>query len=439
MLLYNGTLNVYFPCELKNSKEIKRARKMWKDIAQCHRRGTRSLRLPNTNQMDILAFRTQKENILKAYRAFWAMHLGITLPNDDVGCYATQEIANEYRHPREDNLFVKNVSLLISTFEVTYRPLTEGNDGVKIKGQLLFSVNVDNNVATAIVVLNFENLSVDDVVLLKHTFYKRCHISIYEDIVQHNVEHQVLQNVDTFQEYVTSKLRAIYPYLKDDIDSRARCMLLEVEEPIEHFQDEAQRDSIIYAMLTSDEGWEHAENIRCSLGRNRSTRDSYKLYYNSQNAIIVSSSREYSQYLQEKERFWNRIFHAPNHIERPTFTECRNIAGIDKHLYARYLKTVEIDYLITNVQTNEISDKISKSLLNPIKLGCRTYKLWKILNELDLNLYHIDNTMLRSFGVTRRISEIRQEYNEIVGVLTNYLLLLVAVLTLFATIVTILK
>ena len=439
MLLYNGTLNVYFPCELKNSKEIKRARKMWKDIAQCHRRGTRSLRLPNTNQMDILAFRTQKENILKAYRAFWAMHLGITLPNDDVGCYATQEIANEYRHPREDNLFVKNVSLLISTFEVTYRPLTEGNDGVKIKGQLLFSVNVDNNVATAIVVLNFENLSVDDVILLKHTFYKRCHISIYEDGIMHNVGHQVLQNVDTFQEYVTSKLRTIYPYLKDDIDSRARYMLLEVEEPIDIFQDEAQRDSIIYAMLTCDEGWEHAENIRCSLGRNRSTRDSYKLYYNSQNAIIVSSSREYSQYLQEKERFWNRIFHAPNHIERPTFTECRNIAGIDKHLYARYLKTVEIDYLITNVQTNEISDKISKSLLNPIKLGCRTYKLWKILNELDLNLYHIDNTMLRSFGVTRRINEIRQEYNEIVGVLTNYLLLLVAVLTLFATIVTILK
>lgn len=430
-MLYSGTLNIYFPCELKNSKEIKRARKMWKDIAQCHRRGTRSQRLPNTNQMDLLAFREQKENILRAYQAFWAMHLGITLPNDDVGCYATQEIANEYRHPREDNLFVKNVSLLISTFEVKYRPLTEDNDGVKIKGQLFFSVNVDNNVATAIVILNFENLRVDDVILLKHTFYKRCHISIYED--------RILQNVDTFQEYVTSKLRAIYPYLKDDIDSRARYMLLEVEEPIDFSQDEAQRDSIIYAMLTSDEGWEHAENIRCSLGRNRSTRDLYKLYYNSQNAIIVSSSTEYSRYLQEKACFWKRIIHAPNHIERPTFTECRNIAGIDKHLYARYLKTVEIDYLITNVQTNEISDKISKSLLNPIKLECRAYKLWKILNELDLNLYHIDNTMLRSFGVTKRINEIRQEYNEIVGVLTNYLLLLVAVLTLFATIVTILK
>lgn len=431
MLLYNGTLNVYFPCELKNSQEIKRARKMWKDIAQCHRRGTRSQRLPNTNQMDLHAFRTQKENILKAYRAFWAMHLGVTLPNGDVGCYATQEIANEYRHPREDNLFVKNVSLPISTFEVKYPPLTESNCAVMIKGRLFLSVNIDNNVATAIVVLNFENLSVYDVILLKHTFYKRCHISIYED--------RILQNVDTFQEYVTLKLRAIYPYLKDDIDSRARYMLLEVEEPIANLQDEAQRDSIIYAMLTSDEGWEHAENIRCSLGRNRSTRDSYKLYYNSKNAIIVSSCMEYSQYLQEKACFWERIIHAPNHIEKPTFTEYRNIAGIDKHLYAKYLKTVEIDYLITNALTNEISDKISKSLLNPIKLGYRAYKLWKILNELDLNLYHIDNTMLCSFGVTKRINEIRQEYNEIVGVLTNYLLLLVAVLTLFATIVTILK
>lgn len=431
MLLYNGTLNVYFPCELKNSKEIKRVRKMWKDIAQCHRRGTRSQRLPNTNQMDLFAFREQKENVLRAYQAFWAMHLGVTLPNDDVGCYATQEIASEYRHPREDNLFVKNVSLQISTFEVKYPPLIESNYAVMVKGRLFLSVNIDNNVATAIVVLNFENLRVDDVILLKHTFYKRCYITI--------LENRMLQNATTFQEYVTSKLRAIYPYLKNEIDSRARYMLLEIEEPIVNFQNEAQRNRAIYAMLTSDEGWEHAENIGRSLGDNRSTRDSYKLYYNSQNAIIVSSSTKYSRYLQEKACFWERIIHAPNHIEKPTFSEYRNIAGIDKHLYARYLKTVEIDYLITNVQTNEISDKISKSLLNPIKLGYRAYKLWKILNELDLNLYHIDNTMLCSFGVTRRINEIRQEYNEIVGVLTNYLLLLVAVLTLFATIVTILK
>lgn len=427
----NGTLNVYFPCELKNSKEIKRARKMWKDIAQCHRRVTRRQRLPNTNQMDLFAFREQKENVLRAYQAFWAMHLGVTLPNDDVGCYATQEIASEYRHPREDNLFVKNVSLQISTFEVKYPPLTESNYAVMIKGRLFLSVNIDNNVATAIVVLNFENLRVDDVILLKHTFYKRCYITI--------LENRMLQNATTFQEYVTSKLRAISPYLKNDIDSRARYMLLEIEEPTVNSLNEAQRNRAIYAMLTSDEGWEHAENIGRSLGDNRSTRDTYKLYYDSKNAIIVSSCMEYSQYLQEKACFWERIIHAPNHIEKPTFTEYRNIAGIDKHLYAKYLKTVEIDYLITNALTNEISDKISKSLLNPIKLGYRAYKLWKILNELDLNLYHIDNTMLCSFGVTRRINEIRQEYNEIVGVLTNYLLLLVAVLTLFATIVTILK
>lgn len=430
-MLYTGTLNVYFPCELRNSQGIRRARNMWKDIAQCHKRGTRRLRQPNTNQMDIFAFRQQKEDILKAYQTFWATHLGVGLPNGAAGCYATSEIAEEYRHPREDNLFVKNVNLPLSSFKVEYPPLTNGNQGVKIKGQLLFSVNIDNNVATAIVVLNFEGLNVDDVILLKHTFYKRCHVSIYEGGIQ--------QNANTFQEYVTSKLMAIYPYLKDDIDTRARYMLLEVDEPIVNAQNVNKRNDIIYGMLTCDEGWRHAENPTRCLGENYSTRDSYKLYYRAKNAIIITSQIDYDQYLQDKTRVWRRIFHAPTHIEPPTFVAYRDIAGIDKQLYAKYLKTVEIDHLITNAMTSEVSDKISKSLLNPIKLTFRAYKLWKILNELDLNLYHIDCDMLCSFGVTKNMDEIQQEYNEIVQALTNWLLILLAVLTLLATIVTILK
>lgn len=430
-MLYTGTLNVYFPCELKDSQEIRRARKMWKDIAQCHKRGTRRLRQPNTNQMDILAFRQQKENILRGYQAFWATRLGVRLPNGAAGCYATPEIAEEYRHPREDNLFVKNVSLPLSSFKVEYPPITDGNNGIKIEGKLIFSVNIDNNVATAIVVLNFERLSVDDVILLKHTFYKRCHISIYEGGIQ--------QNANTFQEYVTSKLMAIYPYLKDDIDSRARYMLLEVDEPIVNLQNEKYRDGIIYGMLTCDEGWRHAENVRRSLGKNYSARDSYKLYYRDKNAIIITSQIEYNQYLQEKRNIWRRINHAPGHIEPFLFAAGQGIAGLDKQLYAKYLKTVEIDHLITNATTSEVSDKISKSLLNPIKLTYRAYKLRKILNEFDLNLYHIDNDMLCSFGVTKRREENWEEYNEIVQVLTNWLLILLAVLTLLATIVTILK
>lgn len=430
-MLYTGILNVYFPCELKNSQGIRRARSMWKDIAQCHKRGTRRQRCPNTNQMDILAFRQQKENILKAYQAFWATLLGVMLPDGTAACYATPEIANEYRHPREDNLFAKNVSLPLSRFKVEYPPLTNGNQGVKIEGQLLFSVNIDNNVATAIVVLNFERLSVDDVILLKHTFYKRCHISIYEGGIR--------QNANTFQEYVTSKLIAIYPYLKNDIDSRARYMLLEVDEPIVNAQNEKQRDSIIYGMLTCDEGWRYAENARRCLGKNYSTRYSYELYYKGKNAIVVTSRIDYWLYLQGKRQIWRRIDHAPNHIEPPLFVAYHDIAGLDKQLYAKYLKTVEIDYLITNAMTSEISNKISKSILNPITLACRGLKLWKILNELDLNLYHIDNDMLCSFGVTKNMNDIRQEYNEIVQALTNWFLLFVAILTLLATIVTILK
>ena len=77
-MLYKGTLNVYFPCELKNS-QIKHIRCMWNDIFRCHRDISYFRRSPNTNQMDISAFRSQKENILKAYQVLWAKSLSMSL------------------------------------------------------------------------------------------------------------------------------------------------------------------------------------------------------------------------------------------------------------------------------------------------------------------------------------------------------------------------
>lgn len=400
---------------------------MWNDILRCHRNISRAKRSPNTNQMDILAFRTQKENMLKAYQALWALRFGVSLPCYDAGCYATPELADEYRHPREDNLFVKSTSLQLSSFDVKYGPLTDKNENVIIQGKLLFSVNIDNRVATAILVLNFENLNVDDLIVLKHTFYKRCQVSITEDGKE--------QKVNTFQEYVTSKLRSIYPFIKNDVDCRARYMLMEVVEPIVTFQNINQRERIIYGLLTCDEGWRHALNFNKDIGKNYSNRNSFQLYYNKKNALIVTSQQEHSQYMREKRAMWRRnIIPAPKHIESPRFPERCDIAGVDKQLFAKYLKTVELDYLITSALTSEISSKIKKSIYNLFALIRRAIRLWKILNDLDLNIYHIDKSMHQSFGVTKNMCDIRQEYNEIVNLVTNYFILLVALLTLWATI-----
>lgn len=426
MMLYKGTLNVYFPCELKNSQEIRRMRRMWRDVSRTQRNLVRGMRLPNTNQMDILAFRTQKENILRVYQAIWAERFGVLLPDNDVGCYATCELANEYRRPREDNLFVKSTSLSLSSFEVEYGPLTDKNKNVKIQGKLLFSVNLDNKVATAILVLNFDNLNVDDIIILKHTFYKRGLVRIFE--------HKIEQRVNTFQEYVATKLRPVFPFIRNDVDCRARYMLMEVFEPVVNFLNVNQRNRIIYGLLTCDEGWKHAEKINEKINNNYSTRSSYQLYYNGKNALIVTSQKEYAKYIQEKKSVWKRIVPVPNHIERPDFPDYNDIAGVDKQLFAKYLKAVELDYLINVSLTSEISSKIRKSLYNPIALMRRASKLWKILNDLDLNLYHVDENMHESFGITKNMYDIRQEYNEIVNLVTNYFILLVALLTLWATI-----
>ena len=306
-----------------------------------------------------------------------------------------------------------------------YPPLTCNKCNVCIKGKLFLSVNIDNRIATAILVLNFENLKVDDVIILKHLFYKRCHINIIE-----GTNHL---NSDTFQEYVVRKLSPIFPFMQTDVDCRARYMLMEVFEPIVAFPNRVLREKILHALLTCDEGWRNCNTANACLGQNYSTRDAYQLYYSHKNAIIVTSQLAYTNYIQRKRMDWKRIIPTPNHIESPGFTDSSDIAGVDKHLYAKYLKSVELDYLITDALTSEISNKISKSFFNPIKLTARAYKLWKILNELDLNIYHTDRQMHCSFEITGKLQEIRQEYNEIVGLLTNNLLLLVAILTLLAT------
>lgn len=421
---YNGTLNVYFPCGLKDNHEIRRIQRMWDDFMQCHRDGLRMMHNPNTDQMDLAVLRKQKEGILKVYQAIWADRFHLELPqNDDLGCYATAELANEYRHPREDNLFVKSTSLLLSSFNFQYDGLTEKN--AIIGGRLFFSVNIDNSVATVILVLNFWNLNTDDIIILKHLFYKRCKVTICEG--------STTQAVNTFQEYVTSKLRPIYPYLKTDIDCRARYMMLEISKADAREQNTYQHASMLYGMLTCDEGWSYANNVNNKLGRDYSPRKSYQLFYNGKNVLIVNFPRRFSAYIKEKQETWKRLTCPEKHIESARFYESSNIAGVDKQLFAKYLKTVEIDYLINDAITSEVSRKISKSIFNPIALIRRLLKSWKILNELDLNIYHIDKDMHRSFGILSNLANIRQEYSYIVGVLTNYFIILVALLTLLAT------
>lgn len=422
---YNGTLNVYFPCGLKDNHEIRRIQRMWDDFMQCHREGLRMMHNPNTDQMDLAVLRKQKEGILKVYQAIWADRFHLELPqNDDLGCYATAELANEYRHPREDNLFVKSTSLLLSSFDFKYDGLTDKN--AIIHCRLFFSVNIDNSVATAIMVLNFWNLNTDDVIILKHLFYKRCKVTIREGANEQ-------QAVNTFQEYVTSKLRPIYPYLKTDIDCRARYMMLEISKADAREQNTYQHASMLYGMLTCDEGWRHANNVNNKLGKDYSPRKSYQLFYNGKNVLIVNFPKRFSAYIKEKQEAWKRLTCPEKHIESARFYESSNIAGVDKQLFAKYLKTVEIDYLINDAITSEVSRKISKSIFNPIALIRRLLKSWKILNELDLNIYHIDKDMHRSFGILSNLATIRQEYSYIVGVLTNYFIILVALLTLLAT------
>ena len=84
--------------------------------------------------------------------------------------------------------------------------------------------------------------------------------------------------------------------------------------------------------------------------------------------------------------------------------------------------------------TSEFS-KQDKSYFNPITFIKRGFKLWKIIYELDINKSHQDEGMLTSFGVIENMHKIKEEYQSILTHGMAYFALMIAIVSLLATII----
>lgn len=286
---------------------------------------------------------------------------------------------------------------------------------------------------------------------MKHLFYKRGKVAI-KDYYVHSISDACLCETGkcscgfpcikcnkmyrqcsgtTFQEYVMN----IFPYIPSEIeipmDCRARYSLLEVYEPIVHYPLLSESDKRICGLLKSDEGWKnaifkHRESI--------STRDPYKFYLSGQNGLIVTDQSRYTEYVSKRNRFRNQLTPMHRHIRTPNIISCVCISGVGKKHFPTFLKTVEIHYLTNDVLTSEFTRQ-EKSYFNPITFVKRGFKLWKIIYELDINKSHQDERMQKSFGVAKNMDKIKEEYQSILTHGMAYFALMVALVSLLATII----
>lgn len=416
-----GSINFYFPCKLGNSSALKKLDRRWKRTRATQIREIKRERRALTDLIVKDSYRTQCENILAEYQRSLCGMTSICPP------FATKELQKAYRDMYDDYIFSKNVSVILSSFVISYKEDFAGGEDRNLPAILFLNVNAENRVACFIVSVSFENFGVDGCIFLKHLFYKHCPVCITE-------EDGKRQNGKSLIEYVASKNPFKDSEIKEKIDFRCRYSYLELNEFSESVS-ECDRWRIILGLLKADEGYRDIpDNSKLSEGIELpSKRKSYQLYNSHYDVLLVQNCKNK-----------NCSFHYEGvigniNLNRNKEDAKSQIAGVNRfEEFPHYLKAVETHYLVNNETTNEIEAK-ERSYLNPFVFFKRAYRIWKILYEVDTNKYHISKKYLDNFGTTKLLKELREEYNTLIVHIIGFIALVLAFLTLVFTIISVCK
>jgi len=434
-ITYTGSLSVYFPCKLRKSIELSRLNKRWDRCRKHQVRQIRSQKQPMTELMDNDLYRQENEFLLSILQ-------NLIQDSDNIDLlyspYATRCIQCVYRSAREDNIFAKNASVVLSKFQIEYKD-------IKQEAILLLNINLDNNVATLILVIDLNNKSANDIIRLKHILYNRTLVSIKVFHIERGVcrngeqkfnclsgeVNDIVERI-TIQDFIMTRypvlVRGRYTYY--DIDFRARYSILELSaSPDSLKQGTCIPLSELYGILTADEGYDRVpfNNIVNTFARDLSTRKDYSFYMCGLNALIVN----YNKCKNTKSLVADNENCYKHHImyDVPSMS-C--IPGIEKEIFPSFLKAVELYHLINMEMTNEI-DFHGRSYLNPAVFLKRMIHLWNILYELDVNRYHINNDILSAFGIYESLDSIRQEYRDLLQHTMNFIMAFIALVTVILT------
>jgi len=443
--LLNGSLNMYFPCKIKSDKNIKRFLVDWERQRESQKHLIKVADRPLSDLSDSVVFRNENEDNLGLYLF---ENLGWFSRNMGPVPYALPCLKWAYRRYAGDSINTKVVNFVISRFDIRFNVKDKkykDHKEYKLPGLLLCNINLDSSVVTYTISLNFKDIPIDDVIFLKHLFYKRGIVKISEKKIRQISKNSISsQNKEcapacpysciecengctnyemSFQEYVVQKNVYKNSEIELDLDSAARFSLLENDKT-------NIDDSEIWGLLTADEGYRYRriDNLLRSISGNCT----YSYYLEGTHGLISVNRKCYEKYVEEHNHFLDGMELATNHkvMEQRMCRAC--VAGVDVCQFPSFMKAVELHYLIRCVLSNDIAPR-KQSYFNPLIFVRRGYRLWKIIYELDVNQHHQYSDLLNSFGVDRWVKEIRTEYRDILTHSISYFALFISIISLIVS------
>lgn len=457
MSTYSGSMSIYFPGKLKSGFPVSSLNDRWNRWRKRQIDFIHHSHAPLTDLMDKEKNRNINEAFLKVFQKTLASNR--VMVDEQCAPYGLKCIQCAYRKKREDNIFSKNVQLLLSRFKLEYS--ARGESGILTSdGCLLLNVNADNSVATFIVVLNFTGYDAKDVIYLKHIFYKRLRVRITEyaterqdcDCSKSNwmecrkITEVYLAIETTMQNFVNCKSLnvSLMNKLEYDFDYRARYSFVKLVNPIDKFvtdfdeylklRPRGQKKNIellkeLYGILFADECFRKfpSKKLFEIFKVNNSTRIDYDLYTSGLNSLIIKREPSNNESYHQLQAKFRQGYNEPNENIKAESIEGQCIPGLQEGRFPSFLKTIEVHYLINKVTTNEIAIH-ERSFLNPFIFLKRLWLLWEILYDVDSHKYHVSRHFQEAFGVSKQLEDIRSEYNSLLNHSLSYSMAVVTVI-----------
>lgn len=324
---YSGSISIYFPCKLKPWASMRRLNNRLRRWQQRQVRYIHHSNAPLTDLMD----KEQNKNIMDSFLSLFQRTVAREFDIDENRSpFGLECLRLAYRKNREDNLFSKNVQIVLSRFSMEYNIRNRNQDRMlESEGVLLLNINADNRVATLVVTLNFKKYDVLKLVYLKHIFFKRLLVSIteYDTSIEGNCSTcggfgcfrergRHFYGRMTIQEFVNNRSREILSRreLAYDVDYRARYSFIELTEPpiklvakLDEHEKLIQKTNVnlmqeLYGIMMSDEGYTYlpTDKLFEFFRNNYSTRSGYDLFLSGLNAMIVTRNMDVRSQCQKE-------------------------------------------------------------------------------------------------------------------------------------------
>ncbi|MGM9708432.1 MAG: hypothetical protein ACI3ZB_02320 [Prevotella sp.] len=457
---YSGSISIYFPCKLKSWTSMRRLTSRLRIWQQRQIRYIHHSNAPLTDLMD----KKQNRNIMESFLSIFQRTIAHDFEVDeDCSPFGLKCLRLAYRKNREDNLFAKNVQIVLSRFSLEYN-IQNINRKLRCEGVLLLNINVDNHVATLVVTLDFHDRQAIDLIYLKHIFFKRLLVTIEEHKVRLGGEcssctrftcfkengHHIPRRM-TFQDFINEKSTTILhrSMLAYDVDYRARYSFIELTKPeitlvteagkyneLYFFQKKENERLMqeLYGIMMSDEGNAYVplKKLFDFFENDYSYRKGYHMFLSGLNAMIVTKDSGIRDKCKHEHVSFEKGYDEPheNNQTEPIVGKC--IPGVLEEYFPSFLKTVEIHYLINKITTNEIAYH-ERSFLYPWIFLRRLWLLWEILYDMDSHKYHINQNFHEAFGILKQLESIREEYNTLLNHTLSYSMALITVIAAMLT------